>query len=215
MTKIYNVQCTLIIGDYNEEPIHLLFWEIAGSTLNIYRKYIYTINAVPTLIFSEPVGNIVDSGGSGIGSLSTYLSDIWTDCTGDTGEGSGSGSGGSTSFVPQATDTNQGIAELATNTEALAGVDTERIITPAALAYVLGQYTGYNNYAATIAGNDVTSSFVVTHGFNSNDVIAQVYDITTGENIIVDIDRNTVNQVTVNFTLPPGTGETFRVLVSK
>jgi hypothetical protein len=49
------------------------------------------------------------------------------------------GSGKLDTWVSDATTTNKGVAELATNAEALAGTDTSRIITPDDLKYVLNR----------------------------------------------------------------------------
>ena len=68
-------------------------------------------------------------------------------------------------------------------------------------------------YSATLTGDNSKSSFAVTHSLNSRDVIVQVYDNNTYEEVMVDIIRNTVNQVTIGFAKAPATGKTYRVVV--
>lgn len=68
-------------------------------------------------------------------------------------------------------------------------------------------------YSATLTGDNSKTSFAVTHSLNSRDVIVQVYDNNTYEEVMVDIIRNTVNQVTIGFAKAPATGKTYRVVV--
>lgn len=68
-------------------------------------------------------------------------------------------------------------------------------------------------YSATLTGDNSKISFAVTHSLNSRDVIVQVYDNATYEEVMVDIVRNTVNQVTIGFAKAPATGKTYRVVV--
>lgn len=68
-------------------------------------------------------------------------------------------------------------------------------------------------YSATLTGDNSKTSFAVTHSLNSRDVIVQVYDNNTYEEVMVDIIRNTVNQVTIGFAKAPATGKTYRVVI--
>ena len=51
-----------------------------------------------------------------------------------------------------------------------------------------------NSFASTSASG---TSHVFTHNLNSSDVIVQVYDVSTLETVYANVERNTVNQVTV------------------
>lgn len=68
-------------------------------------------------------------------------------------------------------------------------------------------------YSATLTGDNSKISFPITHSLNSRDVIVQVYDNATYEEVMVDIIRNTANQVTIGFAKAPATGKTYRVVV--
>ena len=68
-------------------------------------------------------------------------------------------------------------------------------------------------YSATLTGDNSKTSFAVTHNLGTKDVIVQVYDNSTYEEVIVDITRNTTNQVTIDFAQAVATGKTYRVVV--
>ena len=72
---------------------------------------------------------------------------------------------------------------------------------------ILKKYTG------TITGNDSTKAFTITHSLGSRDVIVQVYDGTSYEEVIVDVARTTTSAVTVTFAAAPATGTTYKVVV--
>lgn len=61
-------------------------------------------------------------------------------------------------------------------------------------------------------GNGVATSFVVSHGFSTFDVIVQVYEIATGAEIYAQVTRNAEDDVTIAFGAPPTTNQ-YRVLV--
>ena len=114
--------------------------------------------------------------------------------------------------APAASETQAGIAELATLAEVQAGVDTSRIVTPATLRQELqtGAY-GAKRYAASI-GNGSATEFVVTHNLNTTDVQVQVKSTATLELIAVQTDITNANAVTITFPSAPASNE-FRVMV--
>ena len=65
--------------------------------------------------------------------------------------------------------------------------------------------------AGTIASG--STSGTITHNFNTYDVIVQIFDNTTKETVYADIDRNTVNTVTVTFA--SAITNAVRVLIQK
>jgi hypothetical protein len=68
-----------------------------------------------------------------------------------------------------------------------------------------------NTYAVTI-----TDTATITHGLSSEDVIIQLYDITSGETVYADVERGTTapyNTATVTFATTPT--NSIRVLVQK
>lgn len=72
---------------------------------------------------------------------------------------------------------------------------------------ILKKYTG------TITGDNSTKEFTITHSLGSRDVIVQVYDGTSYEEVIVDIARTTTSAVKVTFAAAPATGTTYKVVV--
>lgn len=72
---------------------------------------------------------------------------------------------------------------------------------------ILKKYTG------TITANSSTSNFTITHNLGTRDVIVQVYDATTYEDVIVDIVRTSTSAVTVSFATAPTTGTNYKVVV--
>lgn len=110
-----------------------------------------------------------------------------------------------------ATETRTGIAELATQAETDAGTDDARIVTPLKLVtYITNRTGGY----ATSVGNGSNTSFALSHGLNTKDVVVDVYDNTTGETVMTDVTRDTVNQVTVSFASAPASNA-YRVVIKK
>lgn len=68
-------------------------------------------------------------------------------------------------------------------------------------------------YSATLTGDNSKVSFAITHNLGSRDVIVQVYDNATYDEVMVDITRTSTNQVTIGFAKAPATGKTYRVVV--
>jgi len=68
------------------------------------------------------------------------------------------------------------------------------------------------NYAADI-GNNSATTYAVTHGLGTRDVIVQVYDTTTYDTVICDVVRTSTTVVTLSTTTALGTGAA-RVLIS-
>ena len=66
----------------------------------------------------------------------------------------------------------------------------------------------------TSIGNGSATSYTVTHNLNSNDVMVQLYDVSSLDTVIADVVRTSVNVVTVDFSTAPATND-IRVLVQK
>ena len=91
--------------------------------------------------------------------------------------------------VPDASASVKGVAERALTSEALAGTDDTRFVTPAGLAA--------RSFKATIGdGSDL--DIAVTHSLGTRDVIVQVYDASSYETIICEVVRTDANNVTIN-----------------
>jgi hypothetical protein len=61
-------------------------------------------------------------------------------------------------------------------------------------------------------GDGAASTFVVTHNFNTHDVVVSVYDLATNEVVLPDIVHTSENVVTIIFGDPPD-ADAYRVVV--
>jgi hypothetical protein len=109
-----------------------------------------------------------------------------------------------------ATETRTGIAEIATDAELTTGTDDTRIVTPLKLKTYLDNRTG--GYAANIGG--AGTSYALTHGLSTIDVIVMIKDNTTLEEVITDVVITDANTVTVSFATAPG-ANAYRVIIKK
>ena len=66
-------------------------------------------------------------------------------------------------------------------------------------------------FSSTITGDGSKTSYTITHNLGSRDVIVQVYDNETYEEVLVDIVRATTNTVTISFAIAPA--KNYRVVV--
>lgn len=109
-----------------------------------------------------------------------------------------------------ATETRTGIAEIATQAETDAGTDDARIVTPLKLKTLLDNRTG--GYAANIGG--AGTSYALSHGLNTIDVIVMIKDNATLEEVITDVVITDANTVTVSFAVAPS-ANAYRVIIKK
>ena len=139
-----------------------------GNTINV------NVTANRTAITADAI-DIASTyvGQSSITTLGTITTGVWNGTDVAVADG---GTGGSTAATAR---TNLGIATSA---------GTSTTSTPA-LARIAKQAC-----AASAAG---TSSTVVTHLFNSTDVIVQIYEVSSGATVIGDIVRTNADTVTV------------------
>lgn len=68
-------------------------------------------------------------------------------------------------------------------------------------------------YAADITGNASTTQFTVTHNLNTLDVVVQVWEVTTGELVLTDTVKTSVNAVRIDFAVAPANAKVYRVIV--
>jgi hypothetical protein len=66
-------------------------------------------------------------------------------------------------------------------------------------------------HAETIGDNSATA-IAVTHNLGTDDVVVEVYDASTKETVICDVDRTSTNAVTLTFSTAPDTNA-IRVVV--
>jgi hypothetical protein len=119
------------------------------------------------------------------------------------------GSGATVTIAAEvATETNQGVVELATTAEAEAGTDTARAVTPAG---VEAHYDA-KNYATDV-GDATNTEFDITHSLNTLDVIVQIYEKSSGATVFTDVVRDDVDTITLTFATAPA-ANAYRVLVT-
>lgn len=70
-----------------------------------------------------------------------------------------------------------------------------------------------HKYVGTITGDGSATSFTITHSLNTRDVIINIYDGTTYEDVVVDIVRTTTSAVTVSFAVAPASTATYKVVI--
>lgn len=79
-----------------------------------------------------------------------------------------------------------------------------------------GAYTyATQKQVATITGTNTTppSSFVINHNIGARDVIVQVYDASTFDEVEVDIVRTSTSSITVTFAVAPTLGQNYNVVM--
>ena len=67
-------------------------------------------------------------------------------------------------------------------------------------------------YATDITGDGSKTAFTITHNLGSRDLIIQVYDATTYDEVIVDIVRTNTSTATISFAKAPAVGTGYRVV---
>ena len=70
-----------------------------------------------------------------------------------------------------------------------------------------------NDYVTNI-GNGTAKSFTITHNLGTKDVMCEIYEVSSGETVYVDIARTTTNAVVVTFATAPATNQ-FRIIIRK
>lgn len=106
----------------------------------------------------------------------------------------------SSAVVPAASTTVQGKVELATQAEAEAKTDTTRALTAASIVNFTQKKT-FN------VGDGAATSIALTHNLNTKDVVVSLRKASTDEQWIPDVTCNTVNQVTLTFSVAPTSNE--------
>lgn len=73
-------------------------------------------------------------------------------------------------------------------------------------------YTGLAKRYAAAIGDGSTTAITVTHNLGTRDVVVEVYDASTFEQVDADVAHTTTNTVTVTFATAPASGA-YRVVV--
>jgi hypothetical protein len=111
--------------------------------------------------------------------------------------------------VGAASETSQGIAELATQAEVDTGTDDARIVTPLKLA----TWSGRTKRAQGTIGDGSTTQIDVTHNFATRDIIVQVFQASGSyEQVHCDVSLPNTNTARLNFAAAPASNS-LRVVV--
>lgn len=112
--------------------------------------------------------------------------------------------------IVAATTTVQGIVRLATMADYNAN-DNTTAVTPALLNAILNTSVGgYTSYV----GNGSSTTFAITHNLNTTAVIVQVFEISSGDEIEVQIRRTSATVVTLLMNIPPD-NNAYEVVIKK
>jgi len=125
------------------------------------------------------------------------------------GEGINTSGSGSTVTIAaeEATESNKGVVELATTTEAETGTDTVRAVTPAGLE----AHYDSKGYSADITA---AASVAVSHGLGSQDVIVQLRETSSPyAYVMCDVEATDTDSVTLRFGA--GIGTDYRVIIQR
>lgn len=171
----------------------------SGSTGDVKLNDIYLDGSIKSVDGISPVdgGILIGNSSNGDMELSTITPGEGIDVT--------SGPSSITISAEDATESNKGIVELATDSEALAGTETSKAVTPANLAA--------RSYVQNI-GDGTNTSYTVTHSLNTRDVVVQLYDNSTYDTVFADVVRTNTTTVTITFGSAPSSND-IRVLVTK
>lgn len=111
----------------------------------------------------------------------------------------------------QATETVLGLVRLATQAQVNAGTDDTTAVTPLKLKTYLDNAVG--GFAANV-GNGSNTSFALGHNLGTRDVIISVYENATYQEVLVDLEVSSPDEVTVSFATAPTTNA-YRVVIKK
>jgi len=101
--------------------------------------------------------------------------------------------------------------EIASQSDTNTGTNDSKIVTPLKLKTYLDTRNGA--YNANV-GNASATSFALTHGLNTLDLQSVVYEVSTGKEVVADIEVTSTSVLTVSFAVAPSTNQ-FRVVIKK
>ena len=119
--------------------------------------------------------------------------------------------------IQNGTEAQKGVVELATAAETTTGTSNTLATHPAgvkaAIDAAIAAALDATGYAETI-GDASATSFLINHQLSSEDVIVQLFEISTGATVYADVTRDSTDAITVAFAVAPALNS-IRVLISK
>lgn len=115
--------------------------------------------------------------------------------------------------IVDATDEDTGIIRIATEAEVLAGTNSTAAVTPATLVSFIQAQVTSSGYGANI-GDGTSTSFDISHNLGTKDVLINVFDDTTGDEVGVAKRRTTNDSVRI-LVNEPLTNNELRVVIKK
>lgn len=112
-----------------------------------------------------------------------------------------------------ATESRTGLAKIATNAEALEGTDNTTIMTPAKVKAVVDA-TSNKGYSA-LFGDATNIKFTIEHGLNTEDLIADFFEMPSKIKYLVDYQIISNTQISVSLGRPPGLNKVKVVIIPK
>lgn len=109
--------------------------------------------------------------------------------------------------LPSATTSVTGGVELATTSEASTGTDSSRAVT----AEGVQRFYNDRRYKTSI-GDGSNTTYTVTHGLGTLDVVVQLYDVSSGDTVYADVVRSSTTVIEITFGSAPASND-IRVLV--
>ena len=114
----------------------------------------------------------------------------------------------------QATETEKGVAEIATQAETDAGTDDLRYITPLKLITHLNNIVATKKKIFTLTGDDNTVSWNLTHSLNSREVTVEISQAASPySKIMTEVKKTDLSNVQINFNVAPATGTNYKATV--
>lgn len=106
-----------------------------------------------------------------------------------------------------------GLADILSSAQTTSAVYPIKVNKQGQITELGSAVTILKKYTGTITGNGSNKTFTITHSLGSRDVVVQIYDGTSYEEVMVDVTRTTTSAVTVGFASAPTSGTTYKVVV--
>lgn len=205
--------------------------EAADATIVKDANYIHTDNNFTNALKNKLDGiedgaeaNAVDSVNGKTGAVTITLSELGGIASTEKGANNGVATLGSDGKVPssQLPSYVDDVVEAANYSSLPATGETGKIYVTlddnktyrwSGTTYVEISQSTIHKYTETIVGDGQTTSFLISHGLSTLDVIVSVYDTTTNEDVMVDVVRNSTTGVNIVFATAPAVSNSYRVVV--